>query len=78
MKGSILGMAGVRGSFGITPKAGSASLPLRSLLPQVLAMLVTFAVLVVNSMWCAYNLFLLSTTFYFNNSEEQRIDVGRI
>lgn len=36
MRASLLGILGVRGSFGVTPKAGSTSLPLVSLWPQVL------------------------------------------
>ncbi|HDQ40049.1 MAG TPA: glycosyltransferase [Desulfonatronum sp.] len=36
MRASLLGILGVRGSFGITPKGGSKSLPLYSLWPQVL------------------------------------------
>ncbi|NCC25878.1 MAG: glycosyltransferase [Deltaproteobacteria bacterium] len=35
MRASLLGIIGVRGSFGITPKGGSMSLPLRGLWPQV-------------------------------------------
>ena len=38
LKASLLGLLGVRGKFGITPKSGSASLPLRSLWPQLLMM----------------------------------------
>jgi cellulose synthase (UDP-forming) len=43
MKASLLGLAGVRGSFGITPKSGSTALPLRSLWPQILTMTVVLA-----------------------------------
>jgi cellulose synthase (UDP-forming) len=43
MKASLLGVAGVRGSFGITPKSGSTALPLRSLWAQILAMTVALA-----------------------------------
>jgi cellulose synthase (UDP-forming) len=42
-KASLLGLIGIRGRFGVTPKSGSASLPLHSLWVQVLAMTVTFA-----------------------------------
>ena len=35
MKASFLAMLGVRGTFGITPKTGSSSLPLTSLWPQL-------------------------------------------
>jgi cellulose synthase (UDP-forming) len=38
MKASLLGLLGFRGKFGITPKSGSSSLPLRSLWPQLLTM----------------------------------------
>jgi cellulose synthase (UDP-forming) len=43
MKASLLGLIGIRGRFGVTPKSGSNSLPLRALWPQVLAMTVTLA-----------------------------------
>jgi cellulose synthase (UDP-forming) len=43
MKASLLGLIGIRGRFGITPKSGSSSLPLRALWAQVLAMTVTLA-----------------------------------
>lgn len=36
MKASVQGLLGIRGSFGVTPKGGSTSLPLRALWPQVL------------------------------------------
>jgi len=35
MKASLLGLLGVKGSFGITPKAGATSVPLSSLWPQL-------------------------------------------
>jgi len=38
MRASLLGLLGFRGKFGITPKSGSISLPLRSLWPQLLTM----------------------------------------
>jgi len=38
MQASLLGLLGFRGKFGITPKSGSSSLPLRSLWPQLLMM----------------------------------------
>jgi cellulose synthase (UDP-forming) len=43
MKASLLGLIGIRGRFGVTPKSGSSSLPLRALWPQVLAMTITLA-----------------------------------
>ena len=43
MKASVLGLFGVRGKFGITPKSGSSSLPLRSLWPQLLMMTILLA-----------------------------------
>jgi cellulose synthase (UDP-forming) len=43
MKASLLGLLGVRGRFGVTPKSGSTALPLRSLWAQILAMTVTLA-----------------------------------
>ena len=46
MKASLLGILGFRGSFGITPKGRSLSLPLRDLWPQVLACMVSVAALV--------------------------------
>jgi cellulose synthase (UDP-forming) len=42
-KASLLGVAGVRGRFGITPKSGSTALPLRSLWAQILVMTVVLA-----------------------------------
>jgi cellulose synthase (UDP-forming) len=38
MQASLMGLLGFRGKFGITPKSGSSSLPLRSLWPQLLVM----------------------------------------
>jgi len=38
MKASLLGLLGVKGSFGITPKGGRAELPLHSFWPQLLLM----------------------------------------
>jgi cellulose synthase (UDP-forming) len=89
MKASLLGLCGVRGSFGITPKSGSAALPLRSLWPQLLAMTATLAAAVwglnrlyyvrdpimailVNTVWCLYNFWLLSTVFHFNQPDETK------
>ena len=46
MKASLLGLAGFRGSFGITPKDGGNSLPLVSLWPQIGMMLLSFAAIV--------------------------------
>jgi cellulose synthase (UDP-forming) len=43
IKASLLGLIGVRGRFGITPKSGSNSLPLHSLWAQALAMTATLA-----------------------------------
>ncbi len=43
MKASLLGLIGIRGRFGVTPKSGSSSLPLRSLWAQVLVMTMTLA-----------------------------------
>jgi cellulose synthase (UDP-forming) len=43
MKASLLGLIGIRGRFGVTPKSGSSSLPLRSLWAQILVMTVTLA-----------------------------------
>jgi cellulose synthase (UDP-forming) len=43
MRASLLGLLGVRGRFGITPKSGSTSLPLRLLWPQIGAMTATLA-----------------------------------
>jgi cellulose synthase (UDP-forming) len=42
-KASLMGLFGFRGRFGVTPKSGSNSLPLRSLWVQVLAMTITLA-----------------------------------
>lgn len=46
MKASFLGMAGVRGTFGITPKGKSLALPLTGLLPQLAAAMLSFGALV--------------------------------
>ncbi len=43
MKASALAMAGVRGTFGITPKGGSTSLPLTALWPQLSLAVLNFA-----------------------------------
>ena len=43
MKASLLGFAGVRGKFGITPKSGSTALPIRALWVQVLTMTIALA-----------------------------------
>jgi cellulose synthase (UDP-forming) len=43
MKASLLGLLGIRGRFGVTPKSGSSSLPLRSLWAQILVMTITLA-----------------------------------
>ncbi len=46
MKASLLGFLGYRGSFGITPKGQSMSLPLRTLWPQVVVCALSVAALV--------------------------------
>ncbi len=46
MKASFLGAIGVRGTFGITPKGQSASMPLRTFWPQLALAAVSFAALV--------------------------------
>jgi len=43
MKASLLGLLGVKGSFGITPKKGATSLPLWNLWPQLLVIVVSAA-----------------------------------
>lgn len=43
MKASLLGILGFRGTFGITPKAGATSLPLRGLWMQILLALACFS-----------------------------------
>lgn len=43
MKASLLGILGVRGTFGITPKAGAISLPMRGLWVQVGLAVLCFA-----------------------------------
>jgi cellulose synthase (UDP-forming) len=87
IKASVLGMLGVKGSFGITPKSGSDSLPLRDLWPQTALLLIGFAAIVwavnryfytgldgpallVNALWCAYNVVILSVVYYFNRPDE--------
>lgn len=46
MKASFLGLIGVRGSFGITPKGQSASMPLKTFWPQLGLAVLSFAALV--------------------------------
>jgi cellulose synthase (UDP-forming) len=46
MRASFLGLAGFRGSFGVTPKGLSKALPLYSLWPQLLTALAAFAAIV--------------------------------
>jgi cellulose synthase (UDP-forming) len=53
MKASFLGTIGVRGSFGITPKGQSASMPLRNFWPQLTLATVAFAAIV----WGALRLY---------------------
>jgi cellulose synthase (UDP-forming) len=43
IKASVLALAGVKGSFGITPKKGSVALPLSALWPQVACWALAFA-----------------------------------
>ena len=42
MKASFLAMLGIKGTFGITPKGGSKSLPVKALLPQLIMWLACF------------------------------------
>jgi len=46
IRASVMALAGVRGSFGITPKGGSKALPLRALWPQLLLATLTFSAVV--------------------------------
>lgn len=46
MKASLLALAGVKGTFGITPKGSSHALPLKAMWPQVLLMLACFCAVV--------------------------------
>jgi len=46
MKASFLGAIGVRGSFGITPKGQSASMPLTNFWPQLTLATVAFAAVI--------------------------------
>ncbi len=85
MSASLLGILGVKGRFGITPKGGSLALPLSGLWPQVgMALLSVGAVswgicrlwyeglsasLAVNIFWCLYHFTLLSVVLWFNNPE---------
>lgn len=53
MKASLLGLMGVKGSFGITPKGGSSALPLKSVWPQLTVLAVCFIALI----WGFHRLF---------------------
>ncbi|MEW6260501.1 MAG: cellulose synthase, partial [Thermodesulfobacteriota bacterium] len=46
MRASLLGILGVRGSFGITPKGQSQVLPLTGIWPQVLSAVLCFSALI--------------------------------
>lgn len=46
MKASLQGILGIRGTFQVTPKAGSAALPLRDIWPQLLMASLSFVALV--------------------------------
>ncbi len=46
IKASILALLGIRGSFVITPKTGSAALPLKDLWVQLLLLIVSFAAII--------------------------------
>ena len=53
IRASILALLGVRGTFGITPKGGSVSLPLHALWPQLLLATLNFSAIV----WGANRIF---------------------
>lgn len=86
MKASAQAVMGVKGSFGITPKGGSTSLPLIAIWPQITTVVIAFVAIVwginrfyytgldgpallVNGLWCTYNMAIISVVFYFNNPE---------
>lgn len=54
MRASLLGLLGVRGTFGITPKGGANSLPLRGLWPQLLMALLCVGAVVWGGMRLYY------------------------
>ena len=59
MKASFLGTIGVRGSFGITPKGQSASMPLTNFWPQLTLATLAFAAVV----WGALRLYYERESF---------------
>ncbi len=60
MKASLLAILGFKGTFGITPKGGSASLPFFSLWPQILASIICFGAIV----WGINRLYYEQEPFY--------------
>ena len=60
MQASLLGILGVRGSFGITPKGESHALPLLRLWPQLLTALIAFAAMV----WGLHRLYYEQKPFF--------------
>jgi cellulose synthase (UDP-forming) len=55
MKASLLGLLGVKGSFGITPKKGATELPLWNLWPQLLVIVISVAAIFWGAMDVYYN-----------------------
>jgi len=46
IKASILGLMGVKGTFGITPKGGAKQLPLKALWPQLSLAILNFSAII--------------------------------
>jgi cellulose synthase (UDP-forming) len=46
MRASLLGIMGIRGTFQVTPKSGSASIPLQDLWPQLLMASLSFCAVI--------------------------------
>lgn len=46
IKASVLGLMGVKGTFGITPKGGAKQLPLKALWPQLSLAVLNFSAII--------------------------------
>lgn len=84
-RAALYGIAGIKGSFQVTSKAGTRHVPYLSLWPQLVFWAVNLAALTwglnrfayertaavaINVLWITYHFLLLSSIFYFNENEE--------
>ncbi len=83
MNAAVMAFFNIKRAFGVTPKGVSGKLSIKYIAPQLTLMILSLAavaagiyrlttaldtVVIINTMWAAYHVFMLGMVFYFNRS----------